>query len=243
MSSISFVAYQALVTNTLAYLKSADNVPDARSRSILIPTGGCLIPVSYAHRQDRYLLERLTDWRNAHKEVFPTQFIATIDGTESWLVNRLLTVEDRILFLVIDPCDRLIGHMGFNDCLNSDMLFEIDNVIRGEAGCAKGIFSKALHALMEWASQTFNVKGFFLRVMDDNPHAIQFYKRNRFIEDRRISLFKTENEQLITYREAKDGELSTKSYLRMTNMPMKSEIRDGSKSNSTIPSNFICGIG
>lgn len=242
MSTISFAAHHTLVINTLTYLKSADNFSDAHSRLILIPSGGYLVPVSRVHQQDRALLERLTEWRNVHKQAFPTQFVATLDSTETWLVNRLLAVEDRILFLVIDQYDRLIGHMGFNDCLNGDRLFEIDNVVRGESEFARGIFSKALHALMDWASRTLNVKGFFLRVMDDNPNAINFYKRNGFIEDRWIPLFKEQYQELISYREAKNDEISTRFYLRMIRASNKSEITNTYTSNSTHLSNLINGI-
>ena len=89
----------------------------------------------------------------------------------------MLGVDDRILFLVVTNNGEVIGHIGFNSCINDELLFEIDNVVRGDESKERGIFSQAIVALMEWARKTLYVNGFFLRVMDDNDHAINFYKK------------------------------------------------------------------
>jgi perosamine synthetase len=190
-------------------------------RAIPIEEIGFLIPVCRAHQNDLDLLQKLTDWRNSNVVVYPSQFTATIESTSMWLKDRLLAVPDRILFVVSNNQGKLIGHIGFNGCLNDDFLFEVDNVIRGENGIEKGIFAKALKALTEWARKTLNVGGFFLRVMDDNPRAIAFYERNGFVEEIRIPIIKGEINGQINYREAEPQEIKNKDFIRMSYQPTR----------------------
>ena len=215
MNKALSVYKQALVTNFL-FLKSAKNIQEAFLRAIPIDNKGFLIPVCEAHQDDLDLLQKLTVWRNTNVGVYPSQFIANLESTKSWLRDRLLAVPDRILFLITNNHGLVIGHIGFNGCLNDDFLFEVDNVIRGEIESEKGIFSHAIKALTEWARKTLNVNGFFLRVMDDNPHAIAFYERNGFVEETRIPLAKVEKNGQINYRELKPGESKAKDFVRMS---------------------------
>jgi perosamine synthetase len=216
--------YKKAVAANFSFLKSGSNIQEAFLRAIPIEKSGFLIPVCKAHEDDRELLQKLTDWRNNNVHVYPTQFVATIDSTKAWLKDRLLDVEDRILFLVVDNQGKVAGHIGFNACSNNEFLFEIDNVVRADQAAAKGLFSIGLIALMEWARKTLNVGGFFLRVMDDNQHAIDFYKRNEFVENRRIPLFKEERKGLISYREAGAGEQAEKSFVLMLWQPVRASI-------------------
>jgi perosamine synthetase len=224
MQNRKFNTYKKSVVNNFNFLKSASDIQEVYLRAIAIPGDGYLIPVSNLHRLDNSLLRSLTDWRNAHNEAFPTQFLATPESTLAWLIGRLLKVEDRILFLVVDQQGTVLGHMGFNNCLNSNLLFEIDNVIRGEPSSTKGIFSKGLITLMEWARKTLNVEGFYLRVMNDNLSAINFYKKNGFIEECQIPLYKEESAGTVSYREAKAGESSEKSFVKMNWRPVRENI-------------------
>ena len=215
--------YNKALNANFSFLKAANNIQEAFLRAIPIPGYGFLVPVSKAHEADSELLEKLTDWRNKNVNVYPTQLVATVESTKAWLKDRLLAVDDRMLFLIVDNQGKVAGHIGFNGCNNDDCLFEIDNVVRGEQAAAKGIISTGMFALMEWARKTLNVNGFFLRVMDDNPHAIEFYKRNGFIEDCRIPLFREEKTGVTSYREALKDEQVSKTFLRMVWQP----VRDG----------------
>jgi perosamine synthetase len=221
MTSSALTVYQQALTANFLFLKSAKNVQEAYLRAIPIEKIGFLVPVCEAHQNDFDLLQKLTDWRNANVGVYPSQFVASFESTKAWLKDRLLDVPDRMLFLVTNNQGHLVGHIGFNGCLNDDFLFEVDNVIRGETESGKGIFSHAMQALTEWARKTLNVGGFFLRVMDDNPHAIAFYARNGFVEEARIPLVKEESKSQISYREAKQGESKTKDFVRMSYQPTR----------------------
>ncbi len=224
MKNKSLDVYKKAFTSNFLFLKGANNIQEAFLRAIPIPGYGFLVPVSKAHEADNELHEKLTDWRNENVNVYPTQFVATVESTKAWLKDRLLAVDDRMLFLIVDNQGKVAGHMGFNGCNNDDFLFEIDNVVRGEQAAVKGFFSAGMFALMEWARKTLNVEGFFLRVMDDNPHAIEFYKRNGFIEDCRIPLFREEKTGVVSYREANKDEQASKTFVRMVWQPVRDTI-------------------
>ena len=215
MDSKKISVYKKSVTENFAFLKSAETIRDAYLRAIPIENSGFLIPLSKAHVGDDELLRNLAEWRNANVEVYPTQFIATIESTRSWIIDRLLNVADRILFLVVDRHGNVVGHMGFNGCNNDRLFFEVDNVINGSASAEKGLFSKALISLIEWARKTINVDGFFLRVMDDNSHAIEFYKKNNFYEEAKIPLIKNVSKDLVTYVQATSCNESDKNFIQM----------------------------
>jgi perosamine synthetase len=224
MANITYEIYKKSVRDTFYFLKNSKNIKDAYLKAIPIENSGFLLPVSQYHSEDEALLESLARWRNDNVEVYPTQFQATIESTRSWILNKLINVEDRILFLVVDAKGSVVGHMGFNGCHNEKLLFEIDNVVRGSQSAEKGLFSKAMHSLIEWARKTMNVEGFFLRVMDDNPHAIGFYKKNNFVENQKIPLAKEINGNTVSYREAGSDEKSIKCFVYMEFKPSAEKI-------------------
>ena len=213
--------YKKSVTNNFNFLKSASNIQEAFLRAIPIRSKGFLVPICIAHLNDNDLIGKLTKWRNLNVDAYPTQFVATINSTKAWMVDRLFAVEDRILFLVVDNKGSTLGHMGFNSCFNSDLFFEIDNVVRGEADEEKGIFSVAMICLMEWARKTINLDGFFLRVMDKNLNAIKFFKSNEFVEDMRIPLIKFDKSRVTNYIEAKPGDIPDRYFVQMRWKPAR----------------------
>lgn len=215
MATTAVNVYKKALVANFRFLKASRDVREAYLRAIPVADAGFLVPIGESRLDDADLLAKLTRWRNEHVHVYPTQFEATVDSTRAWLKERLLATDDRILFLVEDRHGRAVGHIGFNGCLNDERLFEIDNVVRGDAAGAKGLFSLALQALIEWARTTSNVEGFFLRVMDDNPRAIAFYARNGFAEERRIPLVGERRGETLSYREARDGEAAHKHFVRM----------------------------
>jgi perosamine synthetase len=211
--------YKKAVTKNFDFLKSAETIRDAYLRAIPIDKSGFLLPLCKVHLEDYDLLNKLTEWRNVNVEVYPTQFVASLESTKSWMINRLLNVEDRILFLVVDNHGEVVGHIGFNACHNEHCHFEVDNVIKGRKDLEKGLFSKALNSVIEWARKIINVDGFFLRVMDDNLHAIEFYKKNYFNEEKRIPLVREVHGSNVSYREADKNETPDKFFIQMNLVP------------------------
>jgi perosamine synthetase len=224
MDKSTFDVYKNAVTNNFRFLKSAKNIQEAYLRAIPISSKGFLVPVCDAHLDDHDLLQKITNWRNVNVDVYPTQFSATLESTKIWMKDHLLAVDDRILFLVCENNGKAWGHIGFNGCFNSDLSFEIDNVIKGESDAQKGIFSEAMIALIEWARKTINVNNFYLRVMDKNHHAINFYKKNEFVEERLIPLIKVEKTGSINYIEAKLGETADRNFVQMRWIPARAYV-------------------
>lgn len=76
-----------------------------------------------------------------------------------------------------------------------------------------------MFSLIEWARKTLNVNGFFLRVMDDNAHAIRFYETNGFTHDIQIPLVKLQQGEMVVYRPSASDETVDKYFLRMVWSP------------------------
>ena len=193
----------AAVRKHFSFLKLSDSIKDAYLKAIPLPSGGVLIPFSSCHLADDDLLKALADWRNANVSAYPTQFVATLESTRSWAEAGLLGNEGRILFLVINSYGALIGHLGFNNCTNNRSRFEIDNVVRGRDH-NKGILSESMKALCAWANKTFNLDGIYLRVLETNTHAIEFYERLGFVRGKETKLKKVQNGEVINLESQPD---------------------------------------
>ncbi|WP_434630369.1 bifunctional GNAT family N-acetyltransferase/PLP-dependent aspartate aminotransferase family protein [Chromobacterium sp. CV08] len=215
MEKTRLSVYNAAVAANFSFLKQAGDIQQAYLRAVPIAGGGYLLPVCRMHLQDAALIAKLTEWRNRNAAVYPTQFTATGESTRDWMEKQLLDIDDRMLFLVVTAAGETVGHIGFNRCRNSDMLFEIDNMVRGVAGVEPGLFSRALATLIEWARTTINVNGFFLRVIDDNPHAIAFYRKNHFSAESDTPLVAVRDGDSVSYREALPSETPSKHFVRM----------------------------
>jgi RimJ/RimL family protein N-acetyltransferase len=182
--SAAVAAYQARIRTRFATLKSATRYDDLLASSIrLKDNNGYLLCVSELHCEDDEVIRLFAKWRE-EALTFHNKFKVTFESTKRWTRKLLLDVPDRILFLVTDPFGHPIGHMGFANALNNEGWMEFDNVVRGVQNARPGIMSLATQAILEWAQLTFEPNGFYLRTLDNNLHAIQFYERMGF---RRVS--------------------------------------------------------
>lgn len=184
--------YKNAVKNTFSFLKNTTRLDDLYAKSLILDNeAGYLLPIGELHASDKKLIEKLTEWRRKNALFFPSQFEVTLEGTEKWLRNNVLNVEDRILFLVVDRHGNAVGHMGFANGLNDEGELEIDNVIRGIGKeLSPGIMSIAMKKLLDWVEEFIMPQKVFLRVFHDNFHAIEFYKKLNFVSDRLIPLDK-----------------------------------------------------
>ena len=105
--------YKQAVRKNFSFLKQTMQLDDLFAKSIPLAHGaGFLVPVCELHATDDGLIAKLAQWRAENAFAYPTQFPVTIAGTTSWLRSKLLDVEDRILFLVLDRYGNPIGHLG-----------------------------------------------------------------------------------------------------------------------------------
>jgi len=193
-------AYKKAVASCFTFLKQTRSLDDLFAKSsCLTGVEGYLAPVCELHATDRRLITKLAQWRRTHATAFPTQFPVTLEGTASWLRSKLLDVEDRLLFLILDRLGEAIGHLGLANTINDARAVEIDNVVRGVAGVHPGIMSAAMRTLLEWTEQSLAPQCIFLRVLDDNVRAIDFYRRLHFAVSERIPLRRHQENDCVTY--------------------------------------------
>ena len=214
--------YNAAVRRDFAFLKRTDRFDELLARGLPIGDGrGYLAPVCDLHRDDPAMLALFVRWRDENQSAYPTRFPVTPEGTASWLTGRILDVDDRILFLVLDRHGRPVGHMGFANALNGEAALEADNIVRGVKGAQPGLMSEALKALLEWAEVMFRPRTVHLRVMADNARAIGFYRRLGFRDDALLPLRRRVNgstEQFLPL-ESDDPRPADAHFLRMVYDP------------------------
>jgi RimJ/RimL family protein N-acetyltransferase len=129
----------------------------------------------------------LTAWRNRFVKAFLTEFKADEDRTARWLTEHVRNDDTRILFMVDDAqtCETF-GYMGLAFIDWEKGTGEADAVVRGrEAG--SGRMSSALLTLLDWARKQLSLTTFGVRVRSDNT-ALDFYRKLRFQEVRRVGL-------------------------------------------------------
>lgn len=181
--------FKRAVRENFAFLKRTARVADAFAKAIpFTEPDGLLLPVCELHTTDSAMIAMLAKWRSENATAYPTRFPVTLDGTASWLRDKLLAVEDRLLFLVLDRYGHPIGHLGFANSVNDVGEMEVDNVIRGVKPGNPGLMRAAMRALLKWAQDVIGPGGFYLRVLDDNPHAIAFYRDLGFVDGERQPL-------------------------------------------------------
>jgi len=194
----------------------------AQAVSLPLPRScGYLLPVCQLHLDDASLISTFSDWRRENASAYPSQFPVTDEGTHSWLSDRLLKVPDRILFLVLDKHGYPVGHLGFANCLNDRCEMEIDNVVRGVQSAPRGIMTEAMRVLLNWAEETIGASAFYLRVFQDNTHAVEFYRALGFKDVGIVPLRKRVQGEVTTYSPicADDAAPADKTFLRMEYRP------------------------
>jgi perosamine synthetase len=211
--------YKEVVRSTFSYLKQALYPDQLRERRIpLAPDTGYLVPVAEVHARDSDLIATLARWREQNTFWYPTQFRV---GTAAWLRSQVLDVGDRILFLVMDGQETPVGHLGLAHAVNDRRDMKVDNVMRGERGCRPGIMSRALRTMLDWAEQTLGPRLIYLPVFRDNEHAIQFYRRLGFRDERLVPLRRHQEGDRVCYRPLTEDDRAApdRYHLRMTYTP------------------------
>lgn len=123
------------------------------------------VHINFTPKEVRFLAE----WRNHHIQAFFTWFVANEEGTKKWLMEQILSREDRILFFMETLEGVPFGHIGLTNLDFSLKTCEIDNVLRGRAELIKGGMTFAFQALTDWVFLFLNANSVYLRVFSDNP--------------------------------------------------------------------------
>ena len=227
MKNRKYSVYEATIKSQFKLLKEINLLETLHSASINLPVSkGMLIPVCKLMEDDDKIITELAEWRQKFSFAYPSRFKITLEGTRTWLKDKLLKLDDRILFLVIDRHGNRIGHIGFANCLNDKFAMEIDNVVRGVSNTSSGIMSESLKVLIKWANCNFWPEQIFLRVLSDNSKAILFYERNSFksVEVQPLRLHRNNNVESLKPREPHDISSADNSFVVMVYEPASTEI-------------------
>jgi len=165
-----------------------------------------LEPVSHGLTDNEAFINDLSEWRSANCQAFPTVFKVTKEGTKKWVKEQLLNREDRILFMVVTLENKPLGHMGLSNFDFIKREAEIVDVVRGIHGIFPGVFTLALHTLVQWAFNKLRLKRLFLRVFLDGERAIKMYRCCGFSEVRKIPLHKNVKEGVIKFEEIPEND-------------------------------------
>ncbi len=211
--------YRNAVKRHFAVLKQTNALDELMAKSLPLPnTGAWLVPICKLHEDDPKTIARLAEWRKENTFAYPTQFPVTHAGTALWLTNKLLAVEDRLLFQILDRHGEAVGHMGLANGFQGDATLEVDNIVRGVKEGPKGIMSDGMRVMLDWAEEKLGPSEIFLRVFSDNQHAIDFYERLGFVAGELLPLRRTEQGETVSYAAPNDGDADPpdRHFLRMT---------------------------
>ena len=163
---------------------------------------------------DDGLVDDLTEWRNAARTSFLTQFDATSERTAVWLQNVVLTAPDRVLFIVRSNDGERFGHIGISNI--SAGKAEIDNVMRGRPSGERSMMFYSSVALIAWIFGRLQMPATQLHVLSPNTGAIRLYGRLGFEEVERTPLWRIDEPDMIRYStQGGQGSEAGFDYLRM----------------------------
>ncbi len=163
-------------------MQSGNSVSEVIARSYTFTANAkyfSLIPFGAIDLESESLSSVLAAWRKEHIYAYPTRSVISAKGTKKWLEKAVLENNQRMLFWIIDSSLQRLGHIGIVYDIHNNRL-EIDNVLRGVDGIVPGLMSAALHRVEQIVEEEFSVTEVFLRVLESNVRALDFYKKNNY---------------------------------------------------------------
>jgi len=163
--------------NWKLFLQNCEDINDVVSRGSFFEVESklySLVPFSGMDLLNNERILFLTQWRDENQFAYPTKFKVSKEQTKKWLENNILLNNKRVMFWVIDNYFNLLGHIGV--VLSDENQFEIDNVLKASKNI-KGLFSEAQKKLEIILQQEFNPSQIYLKVLNSNLKAINFYEK------------------------------------------------------------------
>lgn len=149
---------------------------------------GQLILITEEDVRNKVIIDSLTRWRMKFMKYFLTQFTASAERTRSWLANTVIPSEDRLLFLIVDETERLIGNFGIANIEHERC--ELDNLIRGEKGGHHRLIYFSEISLLKWLYYEQSMRYVNLHVFSNNTPTIKLHSSVGFKEIARKPLYK-----------------------------------------------------
>jgi hypothetical protein len=141
---------------------------------------GWIIPFTINDLKDNSKINSLVDWRNEHRESFISNGKVNSESTIKWLDKQVLENANRELFWVLNSDKVHIGHVGI---LYDEVhqRFEVDSILKG-INSTKGIMWLSIAFLEKIVHEKFYASHLYLRVLETNYKAINFYYQNGYKE-------------------------------------------------------------
>lgn len=166
--------------NWKLFIQNCSNLNDTVTRSESFTVEDSLFylaPFSPIDLANKERIRLLTEWRDKNQFAYPSRFECSETRTKKWLEEKILQNNHIVMFWITDNYFSLLGHISIR--LNEDNVFEIENVLKGNI-TIKGLMSEALKKLEIIVDQEFNPKEVFLKVLESNMNAINFYKKLKY---------------------------------------------------------------
>ncbi|MBD3411270.1 MAG: GNAT family N-acetyltransferase, partial [Ignavibacteriales bacterium] len=154
--------------------------------------------------EDDALVEKLVEWREKNMRFFLTQFPATKERTQAWLRDRVAKDDTRILFLIFDESERMIGHFGLCDVEEKSAY--MDNAIRGEAGGSPKLFDRVEITVLDFGFDKLGVEKHYGELFADNFIAAAWHRSIGFEVEEKRTLTRVERDGEITHVPDPDAE-------------------------------------
>ena len=175
---------------------------------------GLLVCLDRGLCDDLNLIASLTTWRQQYMHFFLTQFNATEVRTQSWLKNVVIPSTDRIFFVIYLLTGEPIGNFGV--CNMTESSGELDNLIRGHEGGAKGLIYYCELAILSWMFGKLGYNTANLHVFSNNLRTIKLHSSVGFSIINSTRLYKKMTPELTEYLMNPDGgDLVDFDYLEM----------------------------
>lgn len=175
---------------------------------------GCLSLIKGSSLENDYIVESLTSWRNKYMKFFLSQFTATTERTRDWLKNTVIASDNRLLFLIYDNDENLIGNFGVANISRS--VCELDNLIRGNKGGHSRLIFYSEVALLHWIFNENNVKNVNLHVFSNNHLTLRLHREVGFQVCSHRKIYKSKKNDKETYYHFDEaGELLPFEYIEM----------------------------
>ena len=97
----------------------------------------------------------------------------------------------------------------------------MDNIVRGVKEGEPGIMTRAMVTLLDWAEEKLGPREIYLRVFEENSHAVAFYEKLGFARDKLLPLTKHQDRANVHYQPSAAGAKPDTHFVRMVYEPRR----------------------
>ena len=124
------------------------------------------------------MINKIAKWREKNKKFFFFQKKFTFKDLEFYLETFSIKKKDRILFLVYDKTNKLVGHIGISNLKQHHCY--LDNMIRGEDTKEKYLMLAAEETILLWALNSLKCKKIFGVLWEKNILMLKYHTKYGF---------------------------------------------------------------